>query len=390
MIELKPLPPAEAIEYFEQKGYAISFDYRDVWQAQHQAAFTVAKVMQQDILVDIRKAVDKALAEGIPYEQFAKALIPTLQDKGWWGRRPEKDPLTGEVREVQLGSPRRLKVIYDTNLRTAHAEGQWQRIQENKEAFPYLQYDGKNSENPRLQHAAWDSLVLPVDHPFWQEHFPVRAYGCKCRARSLTAIQVEGTGLQVGPAPEVPKVTYVNQRTGEVQQIPEGVHPSFHYPPGGWRTGLSNHLVEKLEATTEALARTSIADLVKGQAFAEWYLQPTGNFAVAYLGKQAAAELSAKTQLVVFSEATLAKQLNNQPEITLDEYAKVQEAIDAGQHAQGNTPNTRVYALEESDGYVVVVEVMQVGVEIHMTSLRRLSEEQAKHDEEVLRLLKNQ
>lgn len=389
MFELKPLPPKEAIEYFNQKGYAYSFDYRDVWQEQHQAAFTVAKVMTQDILVDIRKAVDQALIEGIPYEQFAKALTPALQDKGWWGKRPLKDPLTGETQEVQLGSPRRLKVIYDTNLRTAHAEGQWQRIQDNKEAFPYLQYDGNNSKVPRLQHSGWDGLTLPVDHPFWLEHFPVKEYECKCRVRSLTARQVEKSGLKVGPAPEVPKVTYVNKRTGEVQQIPAGVHPSFHYPPGGRRASLSNHLVEKLEATTEAMTRASLTDLVEGQAFSEWYRQPAGNFALAYLGRQAAKEMGATTQLVVFSDETLAKQLDHHPEITIDEYAKVQEAIDVGQHAPGNKPNTRVYLLEEGDGYVVVIKVTQSGDEIYMTSLRRLSKDQAKRDEEVRRLMKN-
>lgn len=33
------------------------------------------------------------------------------------------DPVTGEVKKVQLDSTRRLKVIYDTNLRTVHSEG---------------------------------------------------------------------------------------------------------------------------------------------------------------------------------------------------------------------------------------------------------------------------
>ncbi|WP_205894928.1 phage head morphogenesis protein, partial [Metapseudomonas otitidis] len=223
MVELRPLPPAEAIEYFRQKGVAIGFDYRDVWQAEHQAAFTVAKVLQLDILQDIRAEIDRALVEGTTLQDFRKRLTPALQEKGWWGRQVQRDPLTGAEGEVQLGSPRRLKVIYDTNLRTAHSEGQWARIQDNKEAFPYLEYDGNNSEHPRLDHSAWDGLTLPVDHPFWQAHFPVKAYGCKCRARPRTASQVERSGRPVGPAPVVPLVPYVNKRTGEVQQIPAGV-----------------------------------------------------------------------------------------------------------------------------------------------------------------------
>ncbi|EPS7972089.1 phage minor head protein, partial [Morganella morganii] len=38
------LPPAEAIAYFESKGYAIGFNYHDVEAQAHAKAFTVAGV----------------------------------------------------------------------------------------------------------------------------------------------------------------------------------------------------------------------------------------------------------------------------------------------------------------------------------------------------------
>lgn len=389
MVDLVALPPKEAIEFFRQKGYAVGFDYRDVWQAQHQAAFTVAKVMEQDILEDIRKAVDQALADGTTFTTFQKTLTPTLQAKGWWGRKEMTDPLTGEVKDVQLGSPKRLKLIYDTNLRQAHTEGQWQRIQASKESFPYLQYDGGNSgETSREQHLAWDGLVLPVDDPFWQSHLPVKELNCKCRVIPMTAAQLQRRGLTVGDSPKVPERSYVNKRTGEVQQIPAGVHPMFHYPPGGRRASLSRHLVDKLEAAPPAIAKASVANMVSGQTFAEWYRKPAGAFPLAYLSPEVAARLGATTQLVGLSEDTLAKQLREHPEITLDEYPKVQEAIDRGVEIPGNQPNTSVYLLDEPDGYVTVIKVTRDGREVYMTSMRRLSRDQAKRDEEVRRLLK--
>ena len=388
MIELVPLPPQEAIDYFNQKGYAIGFDHEDVWQAEHQAAFTVAKVMQQDILEDIRRAVQSALADGTTYEQFAKALTPTLQAKGWWGRKEMTDPLTGEVKDVHLGSPRRLKVIYDTNLRTAHTEGQWQRIQENKEAYPYLEYDGNNSVEPNPEHSAWDGLLLPVDDPFWLSHLPCKKYGCHCRVNSRSMSWMERSGRTVDVAPEVPTLTYVNKRTGQIQQIPAGVDPAFHYPPGGRRASLNRHLVETLESASPEIARASIADLVKGQAFAEWYMRPAGAFAVAHLEQGVAARLGAQTQLVSFSEDSLAKQLREHPEITLDEYALVQRAIDQGLEIPGNQSNTTVYILDEPDGYVSVIKVTRDGREVFLTSMRRLSSDQAKRDEEIKRLTK--
>lgn len=249
MIRLKPLQPAEAIEFFRQKGFKIGFDYRDVWQAEHQIAFTVAKAMQLDLLQDIRAAVDRALADGLPFAQFAEALQPNLVRRGWWGKARLPDPVTGEVRDVQLGSTRRLKVIYDTNLRTAHSEGQWQRIQDAKQDFPYLIYDANNSEHPRLEHSAWDQLVLPADDPWWRDHMPVKAWGCKCRVRQTNKRMLDRRGLRVSPAaPQTPTYEYVNKRTGEVSRVPAGVDPAFAYPPGGRRAHLVAH-TEQVRAT---------------------------------------------------------------------------------------------------------------------------------------------
>lgn len=248
MISFKALPAKEAIEFFRQKGYAISFSWEDVWQSGHQAAFTVAKAMQLDILRDIRTAVDTVMSDGTTFETFRKNLKPRLLEKGWWGKAEMTDPLTGETKLVQLGSTRRLRTIFDTNLRTAHSEGQWARIQEAKKSFPYLRYNANNSEHPRLEHSGWDDLVLPADDPFWQAHFPVKAWGCKCNVTQMNARMLEQSGLKVGESPKVPEYTYTNKRTGEIQKIPAGVHPAFNYPPGGRLANMPKFLADKLVA----------------------------------------------------------------------------------------------------------------------------------------------
>ncbi|PZE10558.1 head morphogenesis protein, partial [Pseudomonas sp. 57B-090624] len=121
--------PQEALDYLRAKGYRVGFDHRDVWREEHAIAWTVAKAMRLDILEAIRAAVDEAVQEGQAFGEFRGNLQPLLERLGWWGRATLRDPLTGEDRDVQLGSPRRLQVIYDVNLRTAQAAGQWDRIQ---------------------------------------------------------------------------------------------------------------------------------------------------------------------------------------------------------------------------------------------------------------------
>ena len=74
----------EALDWFRAKAYKISFDYHDVWQAEHASVFTVAKAMRLDILEGIRAQVDKALAEGQSFAEFRGELQPLLERMGWW------------------------------------------------------------------------------------------------------------------------------------------------------------------------------------------------------------------------------------------------------------------------------------------------------------------
>ena len=110
------------------------------------------------------------------------------------------DPKTGKKTEAQPGSPHRLKVIDDTNLRTARAAGQWQRIEETKEVSPYLLYETVPSLKHREQHLAWAGLVLPVDDPLWHTHMPPNGWGCKCRVRPITQSQTKRRGVSHTPA----------------------------------------------------------------------------------------------------------------------------------------------------------------------------------------------
>lgn len=104
------LEPKASLDFFRKKGLKASFAWQDMWQEEHDAAFTVAKMMDLDLLADVREAVQSALANGETLDEFRRKLTPRLVDAGWWGREEMEDPLTGEVKEVQLGSARRLEM----------------------------------------------------------------------------------------------------------------------------------------------------------------------------------------------------------------------------------------------------------------------------------------
>jgi hypothetical protein len=252
-------PPEAILAWFRAKGIKPSFDYRDVWAEEHAHAFTVAKAMKADVLTTIRESVDKALAEGQTYQQFAKELTPTLQKLGWWGRADVVDPTTGEVINAQLGSPRRLKKIYATNMKVARAAGQWERIERRQKTHPYLVYELGPSEKHRVQHVAWAGIILRADDPFWQTHYPPNGWGCKCRVRQINQREYDklvATGKYTTTAPRITKKEWINDRTGEVLQVPTGIDPGWDYNPGMHRAkSLNDNEKRSKEALKKAAAK---------------------------------------------------------------------------------------------------------------------------------------
>ncbi len=59
--ELFKTAPEEVTRYFRAKSDRPAFDWRDVASEEHAYAFTVAKATSQDILANIRSAVDDAI-----------------------------------------------------------------------------------------------------------------------------------------------------------------------------------------------------------------------------------------------------------------------------------------------------------------------------------------
>ena len=185
MAEREPKPgfrfpgpvPREALEYFRDRDLRPGFSYLDVSGMEYAHGFTVAKAVQLDILDDIREALDEHLEGGGTLRTFEKQLTPVLQRKGWWGRKQVIDPKTGRAVEAQLGSPRRLRTIYRSNMRAARAAGQWERIRRTQRTHPYLLYRLGPSETHRPEHAAWDGTLLPADDPWWHDHFPPNGWG---------------------------------------------------------------------------------------------------------------------------------------------------------------------------------------------------------------------
>ncbi|WP_322521162.1 phage minor head protein [Guyparkeria halophila] len=284
------LPPADAIRYFEAKGLKLTGDWRELWQAQHARAFTVARLAKIDVLKDIHGGLTDALKEGKTERDFIRELTPTLQRKGWWGQAIDKE--TGEVleaydatgRPVQWGSPWRLKLIYRQNLQTAYMAGRYRHQQEMAAsgARPYWQYLAVRDSRTRPSHAGLHGRVYRADDPVWSSIYPPNGWNCRCRVRALSdrRLQAEGLTPETGrtetvevPAGKLPDgspdlrpvtaVRYTDRTTGrDMLMKPDA---GWSYNPG--QAGLS-HLGE-LHLAGSAQAPAMLGSLAAREALAD-------------------------------------------------------------------------------------------------------------------------
>jgi SPP1 gp7 family putative phage head morphogenesis protein len=281
------LPPERAIEYFQSKGYKLTWDWRELWQEAQARTFTVAKVMRSDILQDIRSAVDDALNNGTTLADFQKNLTPILQAKGWWGKTEHVNTVTGETSTAQLGSPRRLRTIYQTNLQTAYMAGRYRQMKEASDSHPYWQYVAILDGRTRPMHRAMNGRVFRHDDPFWQTHYPPNGFNCRCRVRARTADSIERDGITPDSSEGRLVDHEIRMKDGSTVRVKalrvkvEGQDKLFapdagwSYNPGAVAFGNDVEVMRKITAVKDRAIRVQAVQAINNsalrhQVFANW------------------------------------------------------------------------------------------------------------------------
>lgn len=257
------MEPKNAVAYLKAKGYAITWNWQEMLDQAHDQSFTVAKAMRLDLLSDIRGALETALQEGQTLKQFIADIQPVLESQGWWGQQVIVDSEgVGEL--VQLGSPRRLKTIYQTNLQSAYMAGRKAEMEQTTETHPYWMYVAILDGKTRPSHRALHGQVFRHDDPIWSAIFPPNGFNCRCRVVALSEAAVKRRGLKVvsseGRMFTETVETGIDKRTGEIRTAPvTGIRttdaagkaitfrtdPGFNHAPG---TGLAEMLKRKQAA----------------------------------------------------------------------------------------------------------------------------------------------
>ena len=250
------------VAFFRDKIDLPTQSWTDIWQEEHDRAFVVAGAAHADLVGDLRQAVDSAIAEGTTIAKFREAFDGIVAKHGW---------------SYKGGRNWRTRVIYDTNIRSSYSAGRYRQMKEGAERRPFWRYRHSHaSEDPREQHLAWDGMVLRHDDPWWDTHYPINGWGCKCYVEALNARDLERLGKK-GPdkAPAIRTRTVTVGATGpspRTVEVPEGIDPGFAYAPG-------QSAVQAARADPWAIGEITRADATARQVGKQAGSNPGGLFA---------------------------------------------------------------------------------------------------------------
>lgn len=224
-----------------------TFQWTDVWKAEHDRAFMVAGAVKADILADLATMVDKAVSQGTTLEEFRRDFKAMVAQKGW--------QISKAGQGTKKGEAWRTKVIYKTNMATSYAAGRWAQLRE--AGYPFIVYKHGGSLHPREQHLGWDGLVLEADHPFWTTHAPPNGWGCSC---FVSGARSRAAAKRVGGKPDK-TLPDGWQKPDPKTGAPVGIDKGWDYAPGASVADAIIALTQKLPSYPAPIGAALFASL---------------------------------------------------------------------------------------------------------------------------------
>lgn len=365
--------PKDAVKYFQDKGYKISWDWHDTLKESHAKAFTVAKMTNLDLLQDTKNMLHTAIKEGWTEKDFQTRASEMFKKRGWWGKQDVVNPKTGKTENVQLGSPYRVRTIYKTNMQTAYMAGRYKNQIENADNMPYWMYVAIMDKRTRPSHAALNGTILKYDDPFWDANYPPNGWNCRCRVVAVDDEYVQG------------------------KKIGTNKKPLLDY---GWDYNVGKAWFQPdLNNYDYDIAKDYCTGVVTGPTFEYFYNSAVKNgpisteenkMPVAVINEANKKALDTSSQVVHLSGQTLVKQINNHPEITLDMYKTLPDVIDNAQMIINQKGEKLVCIEQDKKYYLAVIKATKNKKELYLTSFRMTNLEDIKREAKKGEIIKNE
>ena len=170
------LPWEEAVQEFKARGVMTEKGFQELIADYANRSMEARQLMVQHLRERTRELLEKSIAEGLTFRQFAAGFRETAQGLG----------ITAE-------NPAYLQTVFRTNLQTAYGAGRFRAITDDDvmEARPFVQYRTVGDSRVREAHAALDGKVFRSDSTEWRRIAPPNGYNCRCAVITLAPDEAE-------------------------------------------------------------------------------------------------------------------------------------------------------------------------------------------------------
>lgn len=260
---IEPITDAVALEYLRnQKTVPTLLDSKTIaaeWSEDAKVqSFFSARVAKADLLDGIRRRVTQVvqgeMTRGQAKEWVREFLVTdganSMRELGFLATDQE---LNEANRITELGSARRISLIVDQNVRMAESVGEWQRINEVQEFFPYVQYLTRGDDRVRPSHRALHGKIYMANSPALAAVFPPNDFRCRCFVEQLAGDELEGRDVEfhAPPAREL-------SESGYSFNPALGVSGNGMLPKDNWMPALSESYQEDMRKMEAILDRSPV------------------------------------------------------------------------------------------------------------------------------------
>jgi SPP1 gp7 family putative phage head morphogenesis protein len=188
-VSADPVNPDDAIAWFRDRLRMTKSEFDALTSRARAQAFTVSGVAKVDVVHDVWKALDDAIANGTDLRAFKEAIGDTLTS-AWKGSN--------------IDPSFRLETIFRTNVQNAYSAGRLVAAEdpEVREARPYFLFDAVGDSRTSPACRLLNGVLLRADDPFWAAHTPPMHHRCRSQLITLS----EDDALELGGMTAKPKV----------------------------------------------------------------------------------------------------------------------------------------------------------------------------------------
>lgn len=206
---VSPDASAEAVDWFRARVPVRPELWRVLDAKAQRRAFTVAGATELDLVTQVWRAIDRAIAQGTDFRAFRDAVGSALA-RDWGG-----------------AAPGRLETVFRNNMQLAYAAGRYAQMTEPDIIAdrPYWRFEAILDSRTTPICRPLDGMTLLASDPYWKSHYPPLHHQCRSGVTTLSEEQARGAHTAV-PASDAPQTGW-----GAFPDLTEWSLDLADYPP---------------------------------------------------------------------------------------------------------------------------------------------------------------